>query len=52
VHVTIPEHLAPELRCELIAAELVQPTLVLQRHPQEGDPCPVLFDPLYLDKLT
>jgi hypothetical protein len=46
------EHLVPDLGCVLIAAELVQPTLVLQRHPKEGDPCPVLFDPLYLDKLT
>lgn len=49
---TIGEHLVSELGCELIAAELVQPTFVLQRHPQEGDPCPVLFGPLYLGKLT
>jgi hypothetical protein len=46
------EHLVPGLGCELIAAEPAQPNLVLQRHPQEGDPSSIFFDPLDLDKLA
>jgi hypothetical protein len=46
------EHLVPQLGCELIAAELVQPTLVLKRHAQEGDTSPFLIDPLYPAHIT
>ena len=37
---------------QLIAAELVQPTLVLKRHAQEGDTSPFLIDPLHLNTIT
>ena len=49
---TMLEHLVPELEREPIAAEPAQPNLVLQRHPQKGDPSPILFDPLHLHQLT
>ena len=44
--------LVPELGREPIAAESAQPKLVRQRHPQEGNPSPVFFDPLHLHQIT
>lgn len=35
-----------------IAAELVQATLILKRHAQDGDTSPLLFNPLHLNKIT
>jgi len=46
------QHLLRELEEKAIAAELPYPMLVLLRNPQEGDPCPVLLDPLHLHQIA
>jgi hypothetical protein len=46
------EHLILDLEGKPIAVAWPQSTIVLQEHPQEGDPRPVLFDPLNLHDFT